>query len=139
MAADQAEDETQAGIARALGISQAQVSRRLKRALDTLREQVQAVGWVKEARVVRLLPDTLIVEVKEHDRLAVWQVDGQIKVIDAGGMSVEVTRVEAPTLTFDQLLGFSKAATRTVFGGGVGSMLSMAKSNLRNIPRPQDF
>ncbi|MDK4311721.1 pyruvate dehydrogenase [Corynebacterium accolens] len=44
-----------------------------------------------------------------------------------------------PTLTFDQLLGFSKAATRTVFGGGVGSMLSMAKSNLRNVPRPQDF
>lgn len=44
-----------------------------------------------------------------------------------------------PTLTFEQLLGFSKAATRTVFGGGVGQMLSMAKSNLRNIPRPQDF
>ena len=44
-----------------------------------------------------------------------------------------------PTLTFEQLLGFSKAATRTVFGGGVGQMLSMAKSNLRSIPRPQDF
>lgn len=44
-----------------------------------------------------------------------------------------------PTLTFEQLLGFSKAATRTVFGGGVGQMLTMAKSNLRNIPRPQDF
>ena len=44
-----------------------------------------------------------------------------------------------PTLTFEQLLGFSKAATRTVFDGGVGQMLSMAKSNLRNIPRPQDF
>ncbi len=41
-----------------------------------------------------------------------------------------------PTLTFEQLLGFSKAATRTVFGGGVGQMLSMAKSNVRNIPRP---
>ncbi|MDO5032413.1 pyruvate dehydrogenase [Corynebacterium sp.] len=39
-----------------------------------------------------------------------------------------------PTLTFEQLMGFSKAATRTVFGGGVGRMLSMAKSNLRNIP-----
>ena len=39
-----------------------------------------------------------------------------------------------PTLTFEQLLGFSKAATRTVFGGGVGKMLGMAKSNLRNIP-----
>ena len=44
-----------------------------------------------------------------------------------------------PTLTFEQLMGFSKAATRTVFDGGVGQMLSMAKSNLRNIPRPQDF
>ena len=44
-----------------------------------------------------------------------------------------------PTLTFEQLLGFSKAATRTVFDGGVGQMLTMAKSNLRNIPRPQDF
>ena len=44
-----------------------------------------------------------------------------------------------PTLTFEQLMGFSKAATRTVFDGGVGQMLTMAKSNLRNIPRPQDF
>lgn len=41
-----------------------------------------------------------------------------------------------PTLTFAQLMGFSKAATRTVFGGGVGQMLTMAQSNLRNIPRP---
>ncbi len=37
-----------------------------------------------------------------------------------------------PTLTFEQLLGFSKAATRTVFGGGVGQMLQLAQSNLRN-------
>lgn len=57
--------------------------------LDALRDRVQSVGWVKEARVVRLLPDTLIVEVKEHDRLAVWQVDGQIKVIDAAGRVIE--------------------------------------------------
>ncbi|MFW9144042.1 pyruvate dehydrogenase [Corynebacterium striatum] len=41
-----------------------------------------------------------------------------------------------PTLNFEQLLGFSKAATRTAFGGGVGQMLQLAQSNLRNIPRP---
>lgn len=41
-----------------------------------------------------------------------------------------------PNITFAQLMGFSKAATRTVFGGGVGHMLDMATSNLRNIPRP---
>ena len=41
-----------------------------------------------------------------------------------------------PHITFDMLLGFSKAATKTVFDGGVGTMLSLAESNLRNIPKP---
>jgi len=53
--------------------------------LDLLRQRVQSVGWVREARVVRLLPDTLIVEVKEHDRLAVWQNAGRAFVIDGAG------------------------------------------------------
>nr|WP_314437473.1 cell division protein FtsQ/DivIB [uncultured Brevundimonas sp.] len=56
--------------------------------LDAIRDRVQAVGWVKEARIVRLLPDTLIVEIKEHDRLAVWQEAGQIKVIDSRGQVI---------------------------------------------------
>ena len=79
--------EAEPAIQRALGLYADQPIVGLD--LDALREQVQAVGWVKEARVVRLLPDTLIVEVKEHDRLAVWQVDGQIKVIDAGGKVID--------------------------------------------------
>lgn len=41
-----------------------------------------------------------------------------------------------PSITWDQLMGFSTAAARTVFGGGVGKMLDMARSNLRNIPKP---
>jgi len=57
--------------------------------LDALRERVQAVGWVKEARVVRLLPDTLIVDVKEHDRLAVWQTAGHAYVIDSRGQVIQ--------------------------------------------------
>lgn len=56
--------------------------------LDLLRDQVQGVGWVKEARVVRLLPDTLIVEIQEHDRLAVWQENGRIRVIDGSGQVI---------------------------------------------------
>jgi len=79
--------EAEPAIQRALGLHADQPIVGLD--LNALREQVQAVGWVKEARVVRLLPDTLIVEVKEHDRLAVWQVDGQIKVIDAGGKVID--------------------------------------------------
>lgn len=41
-----------------------------------------------------------------------------------------------PNITFEQILGFSKAASRTVFGGGVGRMAELAATNLRNIPRP---
>ena len=32
------------------------------------------------------------------------------------------------------LFGFGKAAAATVLDGGVGKMLDIAKSNLRNIP-----
>lgn len=51
-------------------------------------------------------------------------------VTDSNALSIP------PTLSIDQLLGFSKAAARTVFDGGVGHMVDMAASNLRNIPRP---
>lgn len=45
-----------------------------------------------------------------------------------------------PSITWEMLMGFSKAATRTVFGGGVGQMLTLARSNLRNIPTsPSQF
>jgi cell division protein FtsQ len=56
--------------------------------LDALQASIQSVGWVKEARVVRLLPDTLIVEIKEHDRLAVWQTGGRVFVIDGQGRAI---------------------------------------------------
>ncbi|MBB5746803.1 cell division protein FtsQ/DivIB [Brevundimonas variabilis] len=53
--------------------------------LAAIQARVQSVGWVESARVVRLLPDTLIVEVVEHDRLAVWQSGGRAFVVDGSG------------------------------------------------------
>lgn len=53
--------------------------------LNAVQAQVQSVGWVKDVQVVRLLPDTLLVRVVEHDRLAVWQLDGVNRVIDSQG------------------------------------------------------
>ena len=53
--------------------------------LDAVRQRVEAVGWVKSVRVVRLLPNTLIVDVIEHDRMAVWQTGGRNVVIDGHG------------------------------------------------------
>jgi cell division protein FtsQ len=56
--------------------------------LDAVRKRVETVGWVKGARVVRLLPNTLIVHVTEHDRLAVWQAGGRNMVIDSHGVVI---------------------------------------------------
>jgi cell division protein FtsQ len=53
--------------------------------LEALRQRVEAVGWVKEARVVRLLPDTLVLAVTERPQLAVWQHGGRSVVIDDHG------------------------------------------------------
>ncbi|MFE1514070.1 thiamine pyrophosphate-dependent enzyme, partial [Corynebacterium bovis] len=44
-----------------------------------------------------------------------------------------------PEISLEQVAGFTRAATRTVLEGGVGKMLGMARSNLRNIPRPSSF
>lgn len=53
--------------------------------LETLRQRVEAVGWVKSAKVVRLLPDTVLVTVVERPRLAVWQYGGVASVVDPDG------------------------------------------------------
>ena len=41
-----------------------------------------------------------------------------------------------PKITGEMVRGFALAASKTVLNGGVGKMLEMARSNIRNIPRP---
>lgn len=53
--------------------------------LDQVRERVERVGWVRDVRVVRMLPDTVVIAVVERGVLAVWQHDGRAQVIDAQG------------------------------------------------------
>jgi len=75
--------EATAAIRRAVQLNAGQAMTSID--LNAVRERVEAVGWVKSARVVRLLPNTLIIDVTEHDRLAVWQMAGQAWVIDGHG------------------------------------------------------
>jgi cell division protein FtsQ len=56
--------------------------------LGQLQGRVEKVGWVKEAQVVRLLPDTLVIAVKERRQLAVWQHNGRLLVIDEHGQPI---------------------------------------------------
>ncbi len=56
--------------------------------LELVRQRVEAVGWVKQARVVRLLPDTVVLAVVERKQLAVWQHGGKSQVIDDTGQVI---------------------------------------------------
>jgi len=67
--------------------------------LEALRQRIEQVGWVKEARIVRLLPDTLVVVVEERRQLAVWQNGGRTAVIDGqGGLIPEADPRQFPQL-----------------------------------------
>lgn len=41
-----------------------------------------------------------------------------------------------PRITTEQITGFALSASRMVLNGGVGRMVQLARSNLRNVPRP---
>jgi len=56
--------------------------------LDVIRQRIESVGWVHDVRVVRLLPDTLLIQVVERRQLAVWQSAGQRQVIDVRGAAI---------------------------------------------------
>ncbi|NJM36052.1 MAG: FtsQ-type POTRA domain-containing protein [Rhodomicrobium sp.] len=52
---------------------------------DAARDRLKANGWVAEARVMRLLPSTLVVELEERKAFALWSEGGKTAIIDAEG------------------------------------------------------
>lgn len=56
--------------------------------LEQVRQRVEKVGWVKDARVIRLFPDTIVLAVTERKQLAVWQHNGKSMVIDENGQVI---------------------------------------------------
>lgn len=79
--------------------------------LQAVRDRVEHVGWVKHAKVIRLLPDTVVIAVEERRMLAVWQHAGQTSVIDADGNVVaEADPGRFPTLPLIVGQGADQAA-----------------------------
>lgn len=63
--------------------------------LDATRARLLEFGWIKEARVSRRLPDTLVVELVERRPAAIWQHNRQLNLIDAEGVVLEPVKLEA--------------------------------------------
>ena len=54
-----------------------------------IRERLVQFGWVKDARVSRRLPDTLVIDIVERTPAALWQNKGQLALIDKEGVVLD--------------------------------------------------
>ena len=57
--------------------------------VDAIRARLLAFGWVKDARVSRRLPDTLVIDVVERTPSALWQNQQQLTLIDEAGVVLD--------------------------------------------------
>lgn len=63
--------------------------------LPKVRTEMLKLGWVKDARISRRLPDTLVVDIVERDPVAVWQHEGQLHLIDVNGAVLQSVSTSA--------------------------------------------
>ena len=59
-----------------------------------IRDRLLRFGWVKDARVLRRLPDTLVIDIVERKPAALWQSQGQLALIDSGGVVLDRVPVD---------------------------------------------
>ena len=59
-----------------------------------VKEQVEALPWVRTAVIERRLPGTLYVRLVERKPLALWQHGGKLELIDREGSIIPVTRLD---------------------------------------------
>jgi cell division protein FtsQ len=63
--------------------------------LEATRQRLLRFGWVREARVSRRFPDTLVVDIIERKPAAVWQHNQRLALIDIDGVVLEPVRMDA--------------------------------------------
>jgi cell division protein FtsQ len=60
-----------------------------------IREKLLRYGWVKDARVSRRLPDTLVIDIVERKPAAIWQDQSRLSLIDAEGVVLDRVPISA--------------------------------------------
>ena len=89
--------------------------------LAATRARLLRFGWIREARVSRRLPDTLVIDIVERQPVAIWQNNQQLSLIDGDGVVLEPVRIDhMPNLP----LVIGPDANRHM--GGLGALLQAA-------------
>jgi len=70
--------------------------------MDGAQQRVESLSWVDRAVVRRLWPDRIVVQIIERQPYALWQYEGEVKVVDAKGTAIS----DADTAKFTQLTLF---------------------------------
>jgi len=81
-----------------------------------IRERLQRLPLVKEAAVTKLYPDRLLIEIEERQPFALWQCDGQVRIVAADGVPVAAMRDQLDTYWNRALEGYVHAVDQA---GGV--------------------
>ena len=90
-----------------------------------IRERLLRFGWVKDARVSRRLPDTLVIDIVERTPSALWQDNQQLALIDGDGVVLDHVQVDKmPDLPL-------------VIGPGANAKASQLKTILSDAPSLQ--
>jgi cell division protein FtsQ len=62
--------------------------------VSKIRRRLLDYGWVKDARVSRRLPDTLVIDIVERTPAALWQNEGRLALIDSQGVVLDRVPVD---------------------------------------------
>ena len=62
--------------------------------VSDIRNRLLRYGWVRDARVSRRLPDTLVIDIVERTPAALWQSEGQLALIDHDGVVLDRVPVD---------------------------------------------
>lgn len=62
--------------------------------LDRIRDSLLQFGWVRDARVSRRLPDSMVIDIVERTPAAVWQHQGRLNLIDGEGVVLDAVAVD---------------------------------------------
>ena len=57
--------------------------------VTAIRERLLEYGWVKDARVSRRFPDTLVIDIVEREPAALWQDEDRLTLIDKEGVVLD--------------------------------------------------
>jgi cell division protein FtsQ len=63
--------------------------------VEATRQRLLKFGWVRDARVSRRFPDTLVVDIVERRPAAIWQHNQRLALIDMEGVVLEQVKLEA--------------------------------------------